>query len=468
VPCKPCDGLIPGDDPNPDDCKEPPREGCDPDELRKQLDAVNRCITSEKAKEAELEKKIADRENYRAELKQFIDAFETFIKNYSDKWHDLKCREQALKSFYRDTAKDFQDPYKFPEQCLRDMQKAINDELCDLERTKCCLKNLDGKLGKDSGGKPTKVTKLLWEQQRASERLEKSNKALDNLKTFGDWIDGQFKALEKLRDGEGDKPGITKLLCSSKPEERNVAFYRFFWEFAPKLCKRFPVAICCKDDDCGQPPQYPPGQQPPPDQYGQQPPNPYPGGQPQPPGYGQPGQPPAGYPTQPPQGGYGQPPTPPPHGGYGPPPTPPPQGGYGPPPTQPPPGAYGQPQQGGYNPPQYQNPAQNPNPQYPPGQYPPQPPTPKPPTRIGCEPGDWHPSAITVDELKQLVCCAWDEVRKKRDELADADNAVARAESNQKLISEKATADEATLESRIETKVKKVKCQPGGDYSSSR
>ena len=57
-------------------------------------------------------------------------------------------------------------------------------------------------------------------------------------------------------------------------------------------------------------------------------------------------------------------------------------------------------------------------------------------------------------------------MRKKQDELAQADNAVARAKSNQELISEKVKADEPTLGSRIESKVKKVKCHRGGGSSS--
>jgi hypothetical protein len=471
VPCKPCDGLVPGDEPSPDDCQEPPRDGCDPDELRKQLDALNRCITSRKAEQDRLTKELADRDKYKLDLEALIKDFDAYVKNYSDKWHDLKCREEALKSFYRETAKVFQDPYRFPETCLREMQTAINGELCSLERTKCCLKNLDAKLGTDRDGNATKLTKLLWEQKSAVDRVTKSDRALANLKAFGDWIGGQFTDLEKLRDGEGDKPGIKRLLCSADPQDHNVAFYRFFWLFAPKLCKRFPVAICCKGDGHGH--TYPPGEQPPPDQYGQQPPTPYTQGAPQQqgpqgqqappypyPGYGgpghqPPGQQPPGYPTPPPQGGYGQPGQQPP--GYAPQPGP---GGYGQPPTPPAPGGYGTPQ--------YPNPGQQPNPQYPPEQYPPHHPTPKPPQRIGCEPGDWHPSGIKVDDLKQLICCAWDDARKKKEELAEADNAVARAKSNQTLISDKVKADEPTLESRIEAKVKKVNCHSGAGGCSGR
>jgi hypothetical protein len=47
---------------------------------------------------------------------------------------------------------------------------------------------------------------------------------------------------------------------------------------------------------------------------------------------------------------------------------------------------------------------------------------------LGCKPGDWHPSAITEDTLRSLICCAWDYARKQKQSLQDAIDKVADAD----------------------------------------
>src|SRR5258708_30087650 len=93
-------------------------------------------------------------------------------------------------------------------------------------------------------------------------------------------------------------------------------------------------------------------------------------------------------------------------------------------------------------------------------QPPPQPPQPEPPAHIGCARGDWHPSVITVETLKQLICCAWDYVREK--EQAQRDKAAAHqlVDRNLTFIKAKVTADQWTLEDRIKAKREKGKCPP--------
>jgi hypothetical protein len=454
--------------------------------LRQQLQALQKCISSQEGEQAKITAEIAARKARADALDQLIKGFDGIVDDYKTKRHQLTSREDALKGFYRDTGRVFQDRYRFPESCLQELQTAINSELCELEKAKCCQKNLEGKLGTDTAGKVTRFTRIIWEQQQAAKQLEKANRAFANLKAFGTWVDDQFKPLETLKEQ------IATLLNSLDPQDHNVAFYKFYWHFVPTLCKRFPVAICCKDGDGGGPAQYPPpgeppsqypppgqppGQYPPQGQYpppgqppgqyppqGQYPPPGQPPGQYPPQGqYPPPGQPPAQYPPQgqppaqhPPQGQYppqGQPPTQyPPQGQYpsqGPAPAPTPAQ-YGPGPQQYP---GGQPPPQGYGSPQYPSPGQTPE-QYPPhGQHPPH-----PPEHIGCEPGDWHPSEVTVEQLKQLICCAWDYVRTKEEQLAEKNEAVARATRNLALIKAKVDADGGSLDTRIVTRVKKVKC----------
>ena len=57
-----------------------------------------------------------------------------------------------------------------------------------------------------------------------------------------------------------------------------------------------------------------------------------------------------------------------------------------------------------------------------------------------------------------MICCAWDYVRTKEEQLAEKNDAVARATRNLALIKAKADADSGSLDTRIVTRVKKVKC----------
>src|SRR6185503_20045882 len=83
------------------------------------------------------------------------------------------------------------------------------------------------------------------------------------------------------------------------------------------------------------------------------------------------------------------------------------------------------------------------------------------PVHIGCRPGDWHPSQITVKELKELICCAWDYMLQKEQAAADAQATINRVQGNKTLIEAKVQADTASLEDRIKSKVEKVKCGHG-------
>ena len=362
VPCQPCEGLIPPDEPSPEDCQDPERDDCDSDQLRRQLEALQKCISSQEGEQAKIAAEIAARKARATALSHLIQGFDSIVEDYKTKRHQLTSREDALKGFARDIARVFQDRYRFPEECLQELHTAINATLCELEKAKCCQKHLEGKLGTDSAGQVTRFTRIIWEQQQAARQLDKANTAFTNLKTFATWIDDRFKPLEALKEQ------IATLLNSLDPQDHNVAFYRFYWEFVPALCKRFPVAICCKGEEHGGQTQYQ--------------------------STGQPAAPPQPQSQQlPPYAQQGQQPT----------------------------------------------------------QY-------HPPEHIGCEPGDWHPSRITVEELKQLICCAWDYVRTNEEQLAEKTDAVARATRNLGLIKAKVDADSGTLDARIVSRVKKVKC----------
>jgi hypothetical protein len=339
VPCKPCEGLIPEDD-EPGGCDDPGRDGCDSDELRRQLDALKRCITSQQGEKAKIDADIVARQDRVTKLTALIANFDTFVDNYRKERHKLTCREDCLKGFMRETSKVFQDGYRWPPDCLKELQTTINGELCGLEKAKCCLKNLKGKLAC--------TTKLAWEKEQAQAALDKATAAFTALQGMAAWIDGEFKKLEELKNQ------ISDLLIDSDPQKRNYAFYLFFWKFVPGLCRRFPVAICCesKGDPCDQPTQQEHAHKPNQDNEGTT-------------------------------------------------------------------------------------------------------------IYIGCEPGDWHPSVITVEKLKQLICCAWDYVRAKEQKVRETTEAVAEVERNKAFIDAKVTADTASLADRIKSKVQKVKCAYG-------
>lgn len=235
VPCKPCEGLIPEDDGGDTPtggCDDPPPNGCSSDALRLQLEANKRCITSKQTEKVQLETEIKARQDRDKELAALIASFDGIIDKYKNERHKLVCREDCLKGFYRDTAKIFDDPTRFPQDCKTGLQSAINQELCKLELEKCCQKNLEWKL--------EKPTRLIWEQKEAEKAWKKADEAFALIKDLPKWMTDQFDKLEKLKDQ------IAAALNDKDPQKQKWAFYLFYWKFAPGLCKRFKVAICCK------------------------------------------------------------------------------------------------------------------------------------------------------------------------------------------------------------------------------
>ena len=229
VPCKPCEGLTPdGDDPT-TGCEDPDGDGCNSDELRRQLEALKKCISSQQAEKAKIDADIKARQEREKELTALISTFDVIVDKYKAERHKLICREDCLKGFYRDTAKVFE---KFPKECLEDLEKAINAELCALEKAKCCQKNLEWKL--------EKVTRLIWERQEAEKAWKKAEDAFKAIKDLPKWMGDQFTELEALKDQ------IAQALNDKDPQKHKVAFYLFYWRFVPGLCKRFKVAICCE------------------------------------------------------------------------------------------------------------------------------------------------------------------------------------------------------------------------------
>ena len=84
-----------------------------------------------------------------------------------------------------------------------------------------------------------------------------------------------------------------------------------------------------------------------------------------------------------------------------------------------------------------------------------------PAAHIGCTPGDWHPSNITEDTLKQLICCAWDYAKKKKAEAQEAAAAVQTATQNLEAI-KKIILDDKGLDDKIKSELTKVTCVPAG------
>ena len=80
----------------------------------------------------------------------------------------------------------------------------------------------------------------------------------------------------------------------------------------------------------------------------------------------------------------------------------------------------------------------------------------RPINHLGCKPGDWHPSAITDETLRALICCAWDYARKQKQNLQDANDRVADVTSNLNFIKAKVEADEKTLDDRITSGLSRV------------
>jgi hypothetical protein len=81
-----------------------------------------------------------------------------------------------------------------------------------------------------------------------------------------------------------------------------------------------------------------------------------------------------------------------------------------------------------------------------------------PPVHIGCLPGDWHPSKITEETLKKLICCAWDFVRSEKEKLQEATAAVDTAKQHLEFIKKKVEEDGKTLEERIKQRIEQVIC----------
>jgi hypothetical protein len=353
VPCEPCKDLIPedgGDTPTDDGCKDPKPNGCTSDALRQQLEDNKKCITSKQTEKARLEAEIKSRQDREKELAALIAGFDAIIDKYKAERHKLVCREDCLKGFYRDSAKIFDDPTKFPEKCKQDLQKGINEVWCKLELEKCCQKNLEWKL--------EKPTRLIWYQKEAEKAWKKADDAFAVIKDLPKWMTDQFNDLEKLKDQ------IAQALNDKDPQKHKWAFYLFYWKFAPGLCKRFKVEICCA------PPQTP-----------------------------------APTPT----------------------PTPAPTPGYAP-------------TAGG-------------TPAAPSGTTTP---APSPSPHIGCTPGDWHPSQITEDTLRKLICCAWDYVKAKKKNYQDATAAIETAKQHLDFIKKMVDDDAKAIEDRIKTRLDQV------------
>ncbi len=262
VPCKPCEGLIPDPDEPTGGCDDPSPDDCTATNLRKQLDALNQCISSQEGAKTKLEADIQARKDRATALNDLISKFDDIVKDYKTKRHTLVCREDCLKGFHRDITTVFA---KYSPGYLSDLAKYVNQELCKLEQAKCCQKNLEGKL--------TKVTKLVWEQQQAEKAKENADKAFEIVKDLPKWLDDRFKELETLKDE------IAQALNDIDPKKHKRAFYLFYWKFVPKLCRCFPFPFCCeRDGGYEQPPQkYEPGSEQPPQGYKEQPPQKYPG-----------------------------------------------------------------------------------------------------------------------------------------------------------------------------------------------
>lgn len=300
VPCEPCKDLIP-DPEEPGGCDDNDID-CTSADLRKQLDALTKCISSQQGEKAKIEADIKARQEREKELKDLIDKYDSIFETYTTEHYKLKCREDCLKGFHRDISVVFG---KYDPAYLDKLEEAINAVLCKLEMARCCQINLDGKL--------TKVTKLIWEQQQAEKELQKADKAFAIIKDLPKWMDGRFKDLEVLKDQ------IAKALNDKDPESHKWAFYLFYWKFAPALCSCFPFPFCCVEKK-------------------------------------------------------------------------------------------------------------------PTGSEEATPKSEKPPEHLGCDPGDWHPSKITPDRLKTLICCAWDYARKKKQKAQEIADEVEKVRRNLELI----------------------------------
>ena len=341
VPCDPCQGLIPPDQPPdqpPPDGSGPNGEECTAEGLQKKLDDLNASMTAQQNQKAQLEAEIKASSERQKLLTELIKTYGDLIKKYKEQRYKLICKEDCLKGFHRDVTAAFD---KYPQDKLANWQQAINDTLCGDELAKCCQKNLEGKL--------SKFTRLIWEQQQAEKAMKKAEQAFATIKDLPKWIDDQFTALEKMTEL------ISKGLNDPDPEMQKWAFYLFFWKFVPGLCKCFPYRFCC--------------------------PNPKPEDE-------------GAEKSQ--QAKQGNEPTPAPE------------------------------------------------------DYP----------HLGCAHGDWHPSAITEEVLKKLICCSWDFMHGKKDEYRSKSEEVAKVTANLDTIKKKVEADAKTVDERIKKALENAKA-PG-------
>ena len=240
VPCKPCEDLIP--DPKKPECDGPKAQECDSDQLREQQEANKRCINAKQAEKAKIEAEIKAGEERDKELSTLISGLNPIIDKYKAEHQKLVCREDCLKGFYRDMSSVFED--RFPLECKKGLQTAINEKLCEIEKAKCCQKNLEWKL--------EKATRLIWKQKEAEKAWKKAEEAFSQIKDLPKWIGDQFTELEKLKDQ------IAQAINDKDPEKHKWAFYLFYWKFVPALCKRFKVAICCEKKEGADPAAPPP------------------------------------------------------------------------------------------------------------------------------------------------------------------------------------------------------------------
>jgi hypothetical protein len=333
--CVPCDPCAP-DDPPPDG-GEPPPPSCDADGLRRQLTAERLEIQARLNDKAQADARIKAAQDREKELTALIGVFDKIVDTYKGQRQNLICREDCLKGFYRDVTKVFQDKQRFPDACLTEMQGLINKELCKLEKARCCQKMLEGQL--------STLTRLIWTQQQADRSLKQADVAFAALKDLPKWIGDRFTELDAL------KKAINDALNDKDPQKQQIAFYLFYWQFVPGLCKRFPDVVCCCKPKTG-------------------------------------------------------------------------------------------------------DEASRSTATTAAAATPPAPPAPG----IGCKPGDWHPSVVTVDILRQLICCASDHVKAEKDALQKATAAVDKARQDLDFIT-KTVADEAKgLDDRIKTALEKFTC----------
>ena len=160
------------DEPSPEDCTRSRPRCCDSDELRQQLEALQKCISLEKASKRRSPPRSRPAKRATEALDKLIDGFDGIVEEYRTKRHKLTCREDALKGLLSRHGEGVSGPPpisgKLP---AGDCRRRSTSELCELEKAKCCQKNLEGKLGTDTAGKVTKFTKIIWEQQQATRAL---------------------------------------------------------------------------------------------------------------------------------------------------------------------------------------------------------------------------------------------------------------------------------------------------------